>query len=186
MKDIINRLKANAGFTLAETLVTILILLMVTSVVAGGIPSAVTAYSKAVDAANAQVLISTTVNALRGELSTAKDVHLNGNDVIYISPDTGSKTKLYLASDHTIMVQDFLKYDESGPQTQGEKPVEARKLVSDKTVTDTLQISYSSVNWNTDDKKEVLQFNGITVTKDDTEIVTIDSLYIRPFQKRIG
>ena len=139
------------------------------------------------DAANAQVLISTTVNALRGELSTAKDVHLNGNDVIYISPDTGSKTKLYLASDdHTIMVQDFLKYDESGPQTQGEKPVEARKLVSDKTVTDTLQISYSSVNWNTDDKKEVLQFNGITVTKDDTEIVTIDSLYIRPFQKRIG
>ena len=187
MKDIINRLKANAGFTLAETLVTILILLMVTSVVAGGIPSAVTAYSKAVDAANAQVLISTTVNALRGELSTAKDVHLNGNDVIYISPDTGSKTKLYLASDdHTIMVQDFLKYDETVRQTQDEKPVEARKLVSDKTVTDTLQISYSSVNWNTDDKKEVLQFNGITVTKDDTEIVTIDSLYIRPFQKRIG
>ena len=127
MKDIINRLKANAGFTLAETLVTILILLMVTSVVAGGIPSAVTAYSKAVDAANAQVLISTTVNALRGELSTAKDVHLNGNDVIYISPDTGSKTKLYLASDHTIMVQDFLKYDETVRQTQDEKPVEARK-----------------------------------------------------------
>ena len=187
MKDAIKRLKMNTGFTLAETLVTVLILLMVTSVVAGGIPSAVRAYNKAVEAANAQVLISTTVNALRSELSTAKDVHLNDEkkEVIYISPHTGSKTKLYLASDNTIMVQDFLNYDESDPQTQDGNPVQARKLVSDKTVTGTLQVSYSTVSWN-DVNKEVLQFDEITVKKGSTEIVTIDSLYIRPFQKRIG
>ena len=192
MKKGIKKLKKNAGFTLAETLMTVLILLMVSSVVAGGIPSAVTAYSKAVDAANAQVLISTTVNALRSELTTAKDVHvvhLNNddekNEVIYISPNTGSKTKLYLASDNTIMVQDFLNYDETGPQTQDGKPVQPRKLVSDKTVTDTLQISYSSVDWNVAED-EVLQFNTIIVKKGSTEIVTIDKLYIRPFQKRIG
>lgn len=183
MKSGMKKLKTNAGFTLAETLITVLILMMVTSVVAGGIPSAVTAYSKAVDAANAQVLISTTVNALRSELTTAKDVHLSEEGVIYISPDTGSKTKLYQTSDG-IMVQDFLKYDETGPQTQGEKEVEARKLVSDKTITDTLQVSYSSVSWNAADS-EVLQFNGLTVMKGNTEIVTIDNLYICPFQKRI-
>ncbi len=186
MKNGIKKLEKNAGFTLAETLMTVLILLMVSSVVAGGIPSAVTAYSKAVDAANAQVLISTTVNALRSELTTAKDVHLSldGKEVIYISPDTGSKTKLFQDPDGVIMVQDFLQYDESGPQTQNGTPVQARKLVSDKTVTESLQVSYSAVNWNEDDK-EVLQFDNITVKKGDTEIVKIDNLYIRPFQKRV-
>lgn len=185
MKNTISKLKANTGFTLAETLITVLILLMVSSVVAGGVPAAVSAYSKAVDAANAQALISTTVNALRSELTTAKDVHLSsdGTEVIYISPDTGSKAKLYQDPDG-IMVQDFLKYDETGPQTQDGEVVEARKLVSDKTITDTLQISYESVEWSTDDD-EVLQFGNIIVNKSGTEIVTIDSLYIRPFQKRV-
>ena len=184
MKLTKRKLKQNTGFTLAETLMTVLILLMVSSVVAGGIPAAVTAYSKAVDAANAQVLISTTVDALRSELTTAKDVHLSsdGKEVIYISPDTGSKTKLYLDSDKVIMVQDFLKFDETGPQ---DTSVKARELVSAKAVTEQLKVSYSAVNWNEADN-EVLQFDKIMVKKGDTEIVTIDELYIRPFQKRIA
>ena len=100
MKNVMKKLKSSAGFTLAETLMTVLILVMVAGVVAGGMPSALNAHSKAVDAANAHVLISTTVNALRSELSTARDVHLNADgDVIYISTSTGSKAKLYKEKD---------------------------------------------------------------------------------------
>ena len=180
MKKIVKKLKTNAGFTLAETLMTVLILLMVAGVVAEGLPSAVTAYSKAVDAANAQVLLSTTVNALRGELSTARDVHFTGSDVIYISSATGSKTKIYKGKTDdnrdTIMIQDFLKYDESGPQdADNNKP---RSLVSKGAVTNNLQIVYGNVKWH-DSGKTILNFHNITVIKEKSILASIDDLYIR-------
>ena len=74
----LRKLNQKAGFTLAETLVTILILLMVSSIVAGGIPAATNAYYKAVDGANAQVLLSTAATALRDELGTARDITVSG------------------------------------------------------------------------------------------------------------
>ena len=68
MKKIIYR-KHHAihGFTLAETLLAVLILLMVSSIVAAGIPSARRAYEKVVLASNAEVLLSTTITTLRHE-----------------------------------------------------------------------------------------------------------------------
>ena len=65
MTTAFRKLNQQNGFSLAEMLVAILILLMVSSVVAGGVPAASNAYSKAVDAANAQVLLSTAATALR-------------------------------------------------------------------------------------------------------------------------
>ena len=181
VKNVMKKLNNCEGFTLAETLMTVLILVMVAGVVAGGIPAAVTAYSKAVDAANAQVLISTTVNALRGELTTAKDVHFNsGGDLIYISSSTGSKTKLYTDTDkteETILVQDFLTFDESGPQ-KGAKP---RRLVSKSAATKNLQITYESAAWAEGQTDEVLVFKDLKVTRDGAEpgIAEIKRLYIR-------
>ena len=70
-KRIRQKIKSRLGFTLAEMLMAILILLMVSSVVAGGVPVAANAYYRVVDAANAQVLLSTTVTMLRRELAFA-------------------------------------------------------------------------------------------------------------------
>ena len=61
------------GFTLAETLLAVLILLMVSGIVAAGIPVAKKAYEKVVLAADAQLLLSTTVAELRDEIGTAWD-----------------------------------------------------------------------------------------------------------------
>ncbi len=187
------KLKKNAGFTLAETLMTMLILLMVGLVMAEGVPAAVTAYGKAVDAANAQVLFSTTVNALRSELSTAKDVHLasdSSGGLIYISPATESKTKLYIGKEKTtdtydtIIVQDFLKYDDettaqSIPETEN-TPVPPRKLVSGSAQTAKLLVTYGSVGWD-ENQKDVLVFNNLMVSKpgNANAIVSIEKLYIR-------
>lgn len=114
------KLKKIAGFTLAETLITVLILLMVSAVVAGGVPAAANAYRKAVDAANAQVLLSTTVNALRSELSTAWGVSddADGKTLTYYSVRTGAKTKLFngTGDQNTIMVQDYVPFDETQQQ----------------------------------------------------------------------
>ena len=71
MKPVKNRRRGEQGFTLAETLMAVLILLMVSAVVAAGVPAAANALSKTVAASNAQVLLSTTITALRDELSMA-------------------------------------------------------------------------------------------------------------------
>lgn len=70
--------RACAGYTLAEALVVLLILLMVTGTVVAGITAAQSAYFNVVDAANAEVLFSTTMTALRDELGTAKRIVVDG------------------------------------------------------------------------------------------------------------
>lgn len=180
----IEKLKRASGFTLAETLMTVLILLMVSGVVAGGIPAAVTAYSKAVDAANAQVLISTTVNALRAELCTAKDVQIKTDDqnaIFYISPTTGSKTKIFIGNDKdgesTILVWDFLNYDGTERSTETQ-----RRLVTKSAATKNLQIKFTNdkpFDWADGKENEVIEFSELTIMKDNTPVASIDNLYIR-------
>ena len=66
--------RATAGFTLIETMMALLILVLLTGVVASGIPVASQTYTKAVDASNAQVALTTTAAKLRDELGLAQDV----------------------------------------------------------------------------------------------------------------
>ena len=107
MKRIIQKLKSCAGFTLAETLVTVVILLLATSIIGAGMPAAINAYRSAIDAANAQVLLSATVNALRGELSTARDVKkVDAQTITYTSSRTGSQSKLFLDGG-VIKIQEY-------------------------------------------------------------------------------
>ncbi len=122
MKKLRKKLSDNIGFSLAETLVAVLILLMVSAVVAEGIPAAANAYRKAVDAANAHVLLSTTVNALRGELSTARDlkpedlkITIDGKEETYTgvsfwSAEIGSRSMLCFKDD-TIILLEYIDRD---------------------------------------------------------------------------
>lgn len=59
------------GFSLTELLVTMAILALAGTIVVTGIPAAYHAYTGALDASNAQVLLSTTATRLRDELSVA-------------------------------------------------------------------------------------------------------------------
>ncbi len=85
------------GFSLAETLVAVLIILLVSSVVAAGMPAAKEAYFKVIESANAQVYLSTTLLELRNKLSTASGIECSddGNSVSYMDPVVG-KTKISL------------------------------------------------------------------------------------------
>lgn len=91
------RLRGRRGFTVAEVLLAMLILLMATAVVAAGIPAAANAYHKVVDSANAQILLSTTMTRLRSELSTASQVQYDGTTITYLDP-TGSRSVLTLTA----------------------------------------------------------------------------------------
>lgn len=90
--------------TLVETLATTLILLMVSGIVAAGIPVAKSVYGRIVMASNAEVLLSTTISTLRNELSTAREVQVgkrNGdapNTIItYYSESNNATSKIFSA-----------------------------------------------------------------------------------------
>lgn len=149
VKKMAGRLNKSAGFTLAETLMTVLILLMVSAVVAGGIPAAMNAYRGAVDAANAQMLLSTTINALRDELSTAWNVSVeeDGTTIIYQSSDTGGKSKIEL-KDGRIMLQEYVKESGQGWLVEDYKAGKERPLVSNamtKGLADDMTATYTGV-----------------------------------------
>ncbi len=88
MRELAKKLRAgSAGFSLAETLIVVLILLIVTAVVGAAIPTAASVFTKTVDTANAQVVLSTTMTALRDELSTVTEFEdpAGGSYLIYKS-----------------------------------------------------------------------------------------------------
>ena len=74
---------SQSGFTLAEMLMTVLILSMVSAVVAAGVPTAANAYKKVMDSANAEVMLTTTMVRLRDELGTASEVSCSGSEITY-------------------------------------------------------------------------------------------------------
>ena len=188
VKRLKQKIKNCRGFSLAETLMAILIMLLVASVIAAGIPAAANAYRNAIDGANAQTLLSTTVNALRSELSTAWGVTIDGNTIFYYSSKTGALTKLYIdPAENTIKVQDYLNEDHTvkADPTSGEPLIAARDLVSGPN-REMIRRSAGGEN-----KYYKLTFQGasaadgfvsfakVSVMKDTDEIASLNSFAVR-------
>ncbi len=78
------------GFSLAETLVALLLVMLSSSIVVAGIPLARRAFKKVVDSANAEVLLSTTMVVLRDELGMSEILSISsGGDAITYRSDEG-------------------------------------------------------------------------------------------------
>ena len=170
MKRIRNKLASSHGFTLAETLVCVLILLMVTGIVAAALPTASNVYTGAVDAANAQILESTAITVLRDELSTARDILCNEEQtqqsiIMYRSAETGRWNKIvstHMTTDdgdriNNILIYEFGEadvnasydnFDAANDEEEGVhyEPEDYRYLVSEKATTQNLSISFGSVS----------------------------------------
>ena len=91
------RLRGRAGMTLSELLIVLIILGFVTAILAAGLPTAIGAYRKISDAANAQVLLSTTMTRLRTELGTATELEVpeGGGAEIRYRNSSGSMACIY-------------------------------------------------------------------------------------------
>lgn len=137
--------RGRGGFTLAETLLAVLILLMVSAITAAGIPAAKNAYEKVVLGANARILLSTSLTALRDELGTARNVEVSGNTVSYYSAKTHANSQIYLDTDPpAIMVRDYVGLEGSVIDPAGGTAQTTRRLVSDKAATGDLYVTYNS------------------------------------------
>lgn len=131
------------GFTLAEALIAVLILLMVSATVAAGVPAAKRAYEKVTVSANAQVLISTAASALRDELGAASDVKQSESGVTFYSAKTGSNARIYTDDAGVVMLENYIGYDEGAPEST------ARVLVNEQTSTSDLYVTYDSIEVGT-------------------------------------
>lgn len=154
-----HKIKSSSGFSLMELLVTTLILGMVSSVVAGGIPVARNAYNKVTVSANAQLLLSTTISALRSQLGPAKISKdaVADNGISFISGNTGAISRIYLdGEDKVLTIQEY-----SDTTTSGSTPMtEARPLVPG---TDDLYATYTAIQFDYD--KNMVTIQGCTVNK---------------------
>ena len=174
------KLHINKGFTLAETLLAVLILLLVSTIVAAGIPAAKSAYENVVLASNAEVLLSTTISTLRNELGTAMDVDIpgetgdikSGNSITYYNSTRGSTSKISMETgDSDIRFQRYYSAEGLSIGSASEN------LISSKIATGDLHVSYSSVAYNT--KTGVVTFSDLAVKRDTTTIAARNTLSIR-------
>jgi len=173
------KLNSNRGFTLAETLLAVLILLLVSTIVATGMPAAKNAYEKIIVAANAQVLLSTSATALRDELGTAWDVKVEDDKktVTYNSSDTGGKSKIFLNSEdqNKIYIQEYVKNDYFNT-VDGTSVGEKRRLVSDKAANGDLVITYESIKKDSETAPTSVVITGLVVkNKEDREMAKLDA-----------
>lgn len=153
------------GFTITEMLIVLLILMMVTMLLAAGIPLASRAYKKVVDASNAQLLLSTTMTELRDELSFASDVSVSGGVISFKAAD-GSSSTISCKPDG-IYLHEHIEFDTDGSYD--------RLLVSDKAATSGLAASWSSVSCS----GGVVTVNGLSVSKDGTELLHVSAFKIK-------
>lgn len=168
---------------MAETLMAVTILLLVSTIVATGIPVAKNAYEKVVLTANAQTLLSTAVNALRDEIGTAWDVRLddtagktgNGTFLTYNSADTGARTKLSVA-EGVIVIEEKAAYNELGVATLNK----SRPLVSDS---GKLQVSFTDIDLSADGKTVTIKGLAVSVkgSSSGDALASLSELEIRVF-----
>ena len=188
MKRIIQKLKSSAGLSLAETLLAVAMLVLGMSIVAAGMPAALNAYRNAIDAANAQVLLSETVNALRSELSTAREVKAaeDGNGVTYYNNVTGSRSRLYLdasAEGCRIMLQEYDDHDDALSVTgetlnpdlkPNERPLVAREMArTTKNKNEYMTVSCGSISPSADGR--TVTVTELLVKRDEATMAEIPS-----------
>ena len=149
MKRVERKIKNSAGFTLAEMLLAVMILLMASAIVATGIPSARNAYEKFVLASNAELLLSTAMNELRNELGTATGIEVTGNVITYTNSFTGTKSQIS-KSDDGIMRQRVVGMDST-----------KALLVSEVAATGGLRVTYDTVTKN----NGAVVFTGLSVKR---------------------
>ena len=145
LKRKLNKAKA---FTIAETLVAILILLMVSSVVAAGMPAAISAYRKVEVASDAELLMSTTISTLRNELGVSSNVKVNpGKTAITYYNGSGKMTSRIYVDNNAIMIKRSAGSDMSYESTESDE----MRLISEQLSTNSdLDITYGSVDFGDD------------------------------------
>ncbi len=123
MKKGKNRIVRQDGFSLAETLVALIIILLVSAVVAAGLPAAKDAYVKVLESSGAQLFLSTTLSELRNELSTASIVDVQDNSIKYYDPINGETVLSFDAAAGCFKIKSYIDLTTTVSGVERERPL---------------------------------------------------------------
>lgn len=161
------------GYTLAETLMAVMIVVMVAGVVAAGIPVASQALHEAVDASHAQLLLSTTMTSLRDELSMAKDIQCEEGGRIVYTDSSGVLTEIAVKPGG-IYMKKFASPDGSFEDAVTEE----RRLVSDQAATEGLHETFEGSSY--DAARGIVSIKNLRVCRgtgsDENELAKLDDV----------
>lgn len=159
--------RALRGYSLTELLVTMTVLLLVSAIMAAGVPSALRAYTDVVDASNAQVLLATTVTRLRDELSMAnpdeRTMDIDGDKKVssFTSLETGYKVSFAPNNKGNLCKQE----EASGPGASSDSEPVKTLLIPTKNADIgskvNLCVTYESIKY--DESKGVFEVSGLKV-----------------------
>ncbi len=185
--------RSKAGFTLAELMLTVMILLLVALVSATGISTAVQVYRRAVDKANAPVLLSTAVSELRNKLSTAVEIEsCSGTEVTFRSSTT-KKTTLSQDDDGINIIDYQTELTGSGTDL-GAASSSVRSLIpplfANQSRQKDIKVSWTNIALVTDSNNVV---TGVTVTglkvtageDEETKAELEDPLFIKLIARNV-
>lgn len=169
-----HKMNNRAGFTLAETLLAVLILLLVSGIVATGVPVARNVYEKVVLTANANVMLSTAVDTLRSEIGTAWKVRVvDDKTVVFFSARTGWQSQIKVGGNAPIMITEYVDIKDGDLIFDaGTNKQEEHSLVPDKS--SKMYVSCDKVDWS--DIDDVIVFYDIQVKKklDNSSVLVLD------------
>ena len=176
------------GFTLAETIMAMLIMAILGLIVTGAISTALNTYQKIVEKSNAELLLSTTISELRSELDRAEQMTLKTGNVLdkYRSSTSAWRT-LSNQGETGIQVTEFKDYVPTGPKA-GADTHPAQQLVSEAAATSKLYATFNSITYDTG--KGVFTITGLKVyRKGDNKVMAEvasegnQNYYIRSLEK---
>lgn len=189
MKRLCSKLKDRHGVTLTEMLATLLIMLLVTSIAATGIPAAKAAYDRAVDAANAQVLLSMTVTELRKELGLASGVPdgYAGTELTYTSGTNGGQSRILVMEDEDSLERIYIQEMRELKKDDDSAVMDPRPLVSigsdDKTKKLHVVFGQEGGDAPVSYSDGVFTIRNLQVMKDAQVLAKLDELTIRTINK---
>lgn len=147
--EIMTPRRARLGFSLVETLVALLIVTMLTTIVANGIPVAKRTFESVRDKSNAQVALATTTAALRNELGLALDVQ-ESSGVWYYQDASGAWVRINTAENGTILRKEYYQNTSTGftplKDVKGDQIVES--LIPKKFLPDGLTVTFSFIRYD--------------------------------------
>lgn len=140
---LLRKLRARKGFSLSELLVTLVLVGLISAAVAGGISMIARSYTKVVDRADAEQLLSTTLSKMQDELCFAR-VDLEKPESTepwsFISGITGLRIRFKAGDESTGVVMDYLK-----SKTGTDNIIETYQFTDDKLISgNRMYVTYES------------------------------------------
>ena len=164
--------KLRAGFTFAETLITVLLMSIVFTAISGGFIVFQRVYSDVTRKANAQVMLSTAIMEITNDLKGAETYYTQGNAFYTTSRGYAIRYVGY-TQDSKLTAVSAAPYLDSGLQSI--------PLLTSKTNTDGMFADVASLSYNS--TKNIFTFTvDIRLVNSPDTIIESQNLIVRPNQ----